>query len=232
MGKQLLAACALLGSAQLLCGQDADPAPSIDNVEITYLNGSPDRLKVTGTGFGSSPGRVRFGWSSLMEELAIHSWSNDHVEVLANGPFERKTHYVLLTTARQGQRPSRSALADVAVDPAKKLVAREEGRAAAGLANAPFLSELQRIVINRVVQTAIPAGTSITFGQGNEGCPADKRIISFGCRFPVQLDGIQFYGGSFNNDELTQMGCGARLLRPFASGELSYQITLVCASGR
>ena len=76
-------------------------------------------------------------------------------------------------------------------------------------ANAPFLSELQRIDINRTVGSDLDPGDQIIFGPGNEGCPEGKKIISFACRFPSHLDGIQFYGGSFNNDELTQIGCAA-----------------------
>ena len=93
----------------------------------------------------------------------------------------------------------------------------------------PFVSGLERVEIRRTVNSSLDEGDIITFGQGNEGCAPGKKIISFACRIPEQLDGIEFHGGSFNNDELTQMGCGARLLRPFAAGELSYRITLVCA---
>jgi hypothetical protein len=89
---------------------------------------------------------------------------------------------------------------------------------------------LQRIQIVRQNASTLSPGHIITFGQGNEGCPAGKKIISFACRFPEQTPGIEFYGGSFNNDELTQMGCGARVSREFAPGELEYRITLVCAA--
>ena len=100
-----------------------------------------------------------------------------------------------------------------------------------GHSNAPFLSGLERVEIRRTVTSSLAAGDIITFGQGDEGCPAGKKIISFACRIPEQLNGIEFHGGSFNNDELTQMGCGARLLRSFAPGEFNYRITLVCANG-
>ena len=239
--KRLLAlSAACVGSASFIHAQTPPPGPSIHNAEVAYLNGSPDKLKITGNNFGQSPGKVQFGASAVLMELPVHIWSSQYVEVWANASLLARTYHVVLTTADPGNGQVRTATMDVAVGalgpqgpPGTQGTQGTPGSSGQpGPPGPPGLSGLQRVEIIRAVTSSLAAGDQILFGQGDEGCPAGKKIISFACRFPSHLDGIQFYGGSFNNDDLTQMGCAARMTRPFAPGELSYRITLVCANAQ
>ena len=222
--------------------QSPPPGPVIHKAQLIYSDtGQAQGVVLTGDNFGFVAGRVQYGASATVIDLVVESWGNQSVELSFPEPIDPGTYLLVLSTAGNGQGIVRVAAMDVAVvGPALQGPPGEQGPPGPpgqpgtpgppGSQGEPGLSGLQRVLIERAVDSVLDPGEFVLFGQGDEGCPAGKKIISFACRFPNLPSGIEFHGGSFNNDELTQMGCAVRVTRPFARNELVYRITLVCAN--
>jgi hypothetical protein len=225
--------------------QNPPPGPQIHKAQVTYSDdGQPQGIVLTGVNFGFVAGSVRYGGAGTVIDLVIESWTADSVELSFPEPIDPGTYLLVLSTARNGEGIVRVAAMDVAIvgtvqqgpagPPGEQGPPGPPGPPGApglsGSDGAPGLSGVERVSIERTNVSNLDAGHIITFGQGSQGCPAGKKIISFACRFPNFPEGLEFYGGSFNNDELTEMGCAARVTRPFPAGELLYRITLVCAN--
>jgi hypothetical protein len=245
-GRRISASVAIAAIMLTTAGsaQSPPPGPEIREAQVTYSDtGQPQGVILAGDNFGFDAGRVQFGASGTVTDLVVESWGNQSVELSFPEPIDPGTYLLVLSTAQNGRGIVRVAAMDVAVvGPALEGPAGPPGEQGPpgppsqpgtpgppGNQGEPGLSGVQRVFIERTLP-ALDAGTFFSFGQGREGCPAGKKIIAFACRFPTFPSGLEFYGGSFNNDELTQMGCAARVTRPFAPNELVYRITLVCAN--
>lgn len=233
---------AVLTLASAGSAQSPPPAPVIHNAQVTYSDaGQPQGVVLTGDNFGSVTGRVQYGASATVIDLVVESWSDQSVEVSFPEPIGPGSYLLVLSTGGNGRGIVRVAAMDVAiVGPALQGPPGEQGppgppgqpgiQGPPGSQGEPGLSGLQRVVVDGANSSRLDPGEFMLFGQGSQGCPAGKKIISFQCRFPNVPAGIEFQGSSFNNDELTQMGCQVRVTNTFAPGELAFRITLLCAT--